>query len=132
MRLVLACGCFDLLHVGHVRHLQQAARRGDALVVGVTRDSGVNKPGRPIIPEAERLEMVKALREVHGAALCDDSIDALHQWNPQVFCKGSDYAHKGLLDAEIQYCKEHGVTVFFTDENPQTTSKIVKAIRCES
>lgn len=132
MRLVLCCGVFDLLHVAHVRHLKQAASHGDALVVGVTRDKGVNKRGRPIIPENERLEMVKALACVHDAALCDDSIQALNRWKPRLYCKGADYHKKGLLDAEIEYCRENNVNIFFTDENPQTTSKIVEAIQCVS
>ena len=128
MRVVLCNGVFDLLHVAHVRHLQQAARCGSRLVVGVTRDAGVNKRGRPVIPEIERLEMVLALSCVDDAALCDDSLDALRQWKPNVFCKGADYNKKGLLDAEIEYCREHGINILFTDENPQTTTKIVERL----
>lgn len=129
MKIVLCNGIFDLLHVAHVRHLQQAARSGERLVVGVTRDKYVGKRGRPIIPEAERLEMVKSLGCVYDAALCDDSLDALNQWEPQVFCKGSDYNEKGLLDAEIEYCRAHRINILFTDPNPLTTTAIIARIR---
>lgn len=132
MRLVLAMGCFDLLHVGHVRHLEQAARMGDGLVVGVTMDAGVGKAGRPIIPQNERLEIVRSLRCVFDAALFMDSIAALKHFKPNVFCKGHDYIQKGLLDAEIEYCRINGITVAITDENPQTTSNIIERIKCAS
>ena len=129
MKIVLANGCFDLLHVAHVRHLEEARKMGDVLVVGVTRDRFVNKPGRPIIPEAERLEMVRRLSCVGGVSLCDTGVDAMKQWSPQIFCKGDDYLQKGLLDDEIEYCREHGITIRFTSPNPQTTSGIIERIR---
>lgn len=130
MPLVLAAGVFDLLHVGHKRHLEEAAAHGQ-LVVGVTWDQGVNKPGRPIIPQEERLEMVKALRCVSRAFLCRDSIDALERTAPQVFVKGDDYVTKGLLTEEIVFCQKRGVRIIFTSPNPQTTTSIVERI-CES
>lgn len=130
-RVVLCNGVFDLLHVAHVRHLEQASKLGE-LVVGVTRDATVNKLGRPIIPEAERLEMVKSLRFVSDASLCRDSLDALEQWKPKIFCKGHDYVGKGLLSAELDYCARYGIEIFHTDDNPQTTSKIIERIKCAS
>jgi cytidyltransferase-like protein len=125
--IVLAVGCFDLIHVAHKRHLEQASQWG-TLVVGVTKDSGVNKKGRPIIPEMERLEMVKALKSVADGSLCFDSIDALRTWEPDIFVKGSDYRKKGLLDSELAYCKQHGIEVRFTNPNPQTTTGIIEDI----
>lgn len=129
MTIVLANGCFDLLHVAHVRHLEAASKLGDSLVVGVTADSGVNKSGRPIFGQDERLEMVKALRCVSAASLCQDSLEALEQWQPAIFCKGHDYLGKGLLPAEIEYCKSHGIEIVHTKFNPQTTSGIIERIR---
>jgi D-beta-D-heptose 7-phosphate kinase/D-beta-D-heptose 1-phosphate adenosyltransferase len=120
---------FDLLHVGHKRYLERASRWG-TLVVGVTLDSGVNKPGRPIIPQNERLEMVKSIKFVSDAKLCIDSIDALREWEPDIFVKGNDYRKKGLLKEEIDYCKSHRIQIRFTDHNPQTTTGIVE--RCIS
>lgn len=129
--IVLAAGCFDMLHVAHKRHLEQASQWGD-VVVGVTKDSNVNKPGRPIIPEGERLEMVKSLKCVTDARLCLDSIDALREWQPDIFVKGSDYRKKGLLDSEVEFCRNNGIEIRFTNPNPQTTTGIIERIKCSS
>jgi rfaE bifunctional protein nucleotidyltransferase chain/domain len=95
-RIVLANGCFDLLHVGHVRYLQAARALGDVLVVGVNGDAAVRRlkgPGRPLVPAAERAEMVAALRPVDLVVVFDeDSADALvARLAPDVHAKGTDY-----------------------------------------
>jgi bifunctional ADP-heptose synthase (sugar kinase/adenylyltransferase) len=105
---------------------------GDELVVGVTKDAHVGKPGRPIIPENERLELIKGIRDVTEARLVKDSIEALQTWEPDVFVKGFDYRKKGLLDSEIAFCKEHDIEIRFTKETPQTTTKIIERIKCAS
>ena len=103
---------------------------GDRLVVGVTRDSRVGKGRRrPVIPQAERLELIAALGFVDQVALVDDGIEALEMFHPDIFCKGHDYVIKGLLDAEIRYCKEHHIKIAFTTYQPQTTSAIIERIR---
>lgn len=102
------------------------------MIVGVTRDEFVGKPGRPIIPEAERLEMVQALSCVGGAFLCDDSIQALRLWEPDIFVKGHDYEKKGLLPAEKVFCREKNVEIRLTTHNPQTTTKIIERIKSKS
>jgi rfaE bifunctional protein nucleotidyltransferase chain/domain len=95
-RLVLANGCFDLLHVGHVRYLRSARLLGDALVVGVNSDASVRRlkgPGRPIMPAAERAEIVGAVDGVDLVVLFDeDSADVLiRHLRPDVHAKGTDY-----------------------------------------
>jgi D-beta-D-heptose 7-phosphate kinase/D-beta-D-heptose 1-phosphate adenosyltransferase len=125
--IVLCCGVFDLFHVAHKRHLEQASEWGD-IVVGVTMDVFVKKPGRPIIPQAERLEIIKSLKFVIDARLCLDSLDALAEWQPDIFVKGSDYRKKGLLDSEVEFCTKNGIEIRFTDPNPQTTSGIIERI----
>lgn len=129
MRLVLANGVFDLLHVAHVRHLEEARKQGDALIVAVTMDAGVGKAGRPIYPQEERMEMLQALRCVSAVSLCMDSLEALELWKPQVFVKGHDYIEKGLLKAEIEFCAKHGIEIYHTKANPQTTSGIIERIK---
>ena len=129
---VLANGCFDLLHVAHVRHLEEARAMGDELVVALTIDECVGKPGRPIVPQQERMEMLWALRYVTAVGFCRDSLDALATWQPQIFCKGADYLDKGLLPAELDYCRAHGIEIRHTKPNPQTTSGIIERIRCAS
>ena len=133
MTIVLADGVFDLFHIAHLRHLQEARGMGDELWVGVTEDRYVKKgSGRPIIPLEERMELLKGLSCVSGVVSCISGVDAMEKVNPHIFCKGSDYARKGLLDSEIDYCKEHGIRIKFTHENPQTTSAIIERIKCIS
>ena len=80
-RVVLANGCFDLLHVGHIRYLEDARALGDLLIVGVNGDAAVRRlkgPGRPLMPAAERAEMLAALRAVdHVVVFDDDTADNL-------------------------------------------------------
>jgi rfaE bifunctional protein nucleotidyltransferase chain/domain len=96
-RIVLANGCFDLLHVGHVRYLQAARSMGDVLVVGLNSDVSVARlkgPGRPLMPAAERAELVGALGAVDAVVMFDDDrADALIAGlRPDVHAKGTDYS----------------------------------------
>jgi rfaE bifunctional protein nucleotidyltransferase chain/domain len=95
-RIVLANGCFDLLHVGHVRYLADARGRGDVLFVGVNGDAAVARlkgPGRPLMPEAERAEILAALRPVdHVVVFHEETADRLVALlRPDVHAKGTDY-----------------------------------------
>jgi rfaE bifunctional protein nucleotidyltransferase chain/domain len=96
-RIVLANGCFDLLHVGHVRYLDAARRLGDVLIVAINSDAAVARikgPGRPLMPAAEREEILSALRAVdHVVVFDDDTADRLIAMiRPHVQAKGTDYA----------------------------------------
>jgi D-glycero-beta-D-manno-heptose 1-phosphate adenylyltransferase len=95
-RIVLANGCFDLLHVGHVRYLREARREGDVLFVGLNSDRVVARlkgAGRPLMPAEERIEMLEALRDVdHVVVFDDDTADRLVAMiRPDVHAKGTDY-----------------------------------------
>ena len=95
-KVVFANGCFDTLHVGHVRYLEGARREGDLLVVGVNSDSSVcnlKGPGRPILPESARADLVAALRAVDYVVLFSDpNVEALLEFlQPDVHAKGTDY-----------------------------------------
>lgn len=94
--IVLANGCFDTLHVGHIRYLEGARREGDILVVAVNSDSSVcalKGPGRPVLPETARAALVGALRAVDYVLLFSESnVEALLQeLHPDVHAKGTDY-----------------------------------------
>jgi rfaE bifunctional protein nucleotidyltransferase chain/domain len=100
-RLVLANGCFDLLHVGHVRYLEGARRLGDVLLVGINSDRSVARlkgPGRPIMTAAERAELVGSLAAVDGVVIFDeDTADALvRALRPSVHAKGTDYTAESV------------------------------------
>jgi len=132
MRLVLCNGVFDLLHIGHKRHLEEARGMGDYLVVSLTMDRYVRKEGRPIIPEMERKEMLESLRCVSAVTLCRNSLEALGHWKPSIFCKGFDRKKTGLLESEIRYCAANGIEIRHTRENKVHTSDIIERIRqCE-
>ena len=96
-KIVFANGCFDTLHVGHVRYLAGARREGDILVVGVNSDSSVcnlKGPGRPILPESARADLVAALRAVDYVVLFSEpNVEALLEFlHPDVHAKGTDYS----------------------------------------
>ena len=100
-RLVLANGCFDLLHVGHVRYLEGARRLGDVLLVGINSDRSVARlkgPGRPIMTAEERAELVGSLAAVDGVVIFDeDTADALvRALRPTVHAKGTDYTTESV------------------------------------
>jgi D-glycero-beta-D-manno-heptose 1-phosphate adenylyltransferase len=94
--IAFANGCFDLLHVGHVRYLAGAAEEADRLVVAVNDDEWVAKakgPGRPVLNAAARAELVAALRGVEYVVVFPDATVArlLERYRPDVHCKGTDY-----------------------------------------
>lgn len=129
MRLVLATGVFDLLHVSHIRHLRAASEMGTRLVVGVTSDEFVGKAGRPIIPQGERLEMILALGFVDQAMLVKSAYSALVALRPHVWARGHEYRAKGNLPEEDSFCEEHGVVVRYTQESVQSTTGIIERVR---
>lgn len=104
--LALANGCFDILHVGHVRYLQGAKAEADVLVVGVNGDASVRRlkgPGRPILEEAERAALVAALRVVdHVVVFAEDDVTGLLQaLRPEVHCKGTDYTPDTVPERDV-------------------------------
>jgi rfaE bifunctional protein nucleotidyltransferase chain/domain len=95
--IVFANGCFDTLHVGHVRYLEGARREGDLLIVGVNADSSLGKlkgPGRPILDENARAQLVAALRAVDYVVIFDEpNVESLlEDLRPDVHAKGTDYS----------------------------------------
>jgi rfaE bifunctional protein nucleotidyltransferase chain/domain len=100
-RLVLANGCFDLLHVGHVRYLREAKSLGDVLLVALNSDDSVRRlkgPGRPLMPAEERAELLGALSAVDAVVLFDDDrVDGLiTRLKPAIHAKGTDYSEESV------------------------------------
>src|SRR5215213_1126037 len=94
--IAFANGCFDVLHVGHVRYLQDAANIADVLVVAVNGDASVGElkgEGRPVMPENERAEIISAIRGVTYVTIFDEKSPArlLQTLRPDFQCKGTDY-----------------------------------------
>jgi rfaE bifunctional protein nucleotidyltransferase chain/domain len=131
--VVQAHGTFDLLHIGHVRHLQAAKEQGDVLIVTLTADSFVNKgPGRPVFPEGLRAEMLASLEHVdwvainHGA----DAVNAIGIIRPAVYIKGQDYQQPegdvtGKIVAERDAVEAHGGKIHFTTEIVFSSTELI-------
>jgi rfaE bifunctional protein nucleotidyltransferase chain/domain len=132
-RVVMCHGTFDLMHTGHIRHLQTAKREGDLLVVTITADRFVNKgPGRPVFGEDLRAETLAALACVDHVAICDEAtaIDALTRLRPDVYVKGSDYRSAaddvtGNIRLEQQAVEAGGGRIHFTDEITFSSSSLI-------
>jgi D-glycero-beta-D-manno-heptose 1-phosphate adenylyltransferase len=105
-RVVLANGCFDLLHVGHVRYLEAARALGDLLVVGVNGDEQARRlkgEGRPYVPERERAEVVASLRAVDLVTVFHEPTvtELLLALRPEVHAKGTDYTEETVPEREV-------------------------------
>jgi rfaE bifunctional protein nucleotidyltransferase chain/domain len=104
--VVATGGCFDLLHPGHIATLQAARSLGDCLIVCVNSDTSVRRlkgPGRPVVAEADRAAVLRALRCVDGVLLFgeDTPAEVLERLRPDVWCKGGDYAERDLPETAV-------------------------------
>ncbi|MEZ4847375.1 MAG: PfkB family carbohydrate kinase [Bacteroidia bacterium] len=133
---VMHChGCFDLLHLGHIKHFQAARRGGDALVVTITPDRFVNKgPGRPVFNEQLRLEALAALEVVDYVALnhWPTAIETLHLIKPSYYVKGSEYKDfekdlTGNIAKEVEAVRDGGGDIYFTEEITFSSSKLINS-----
>lgn len=115
-RLVLTNGCFDLLHTGHVRYLQQARGLGDALIVAVNSDRSVQElkgPTRPLNSEQDRAEIMAALRCVDHVTIFDELrvTEVIKKLQPAIYTKGGDYTIDTLDTGESKALIAYGVEV---------------------
>ena len=104
--IVFTNGCFDFLHVGHVRYLKAAKAQGDVLVVGLNSDGSVRKikgPRRPVVPEDERAEILASLACVDFVTLFDEPDPAMliRFLMPDVLVKGADWAENAIVGRDI-------------------------------
>ena len=115
MTRVMANGCFDLLHPGHIAHLRAARDMGELLIVSLTLDEHVGKgPGRPIYTWRDRAELLRELRCVDVVVPTKNAVDAIRLWRPDIFVKGIDYVNGGWTEDVIAACKEVGAELRFT------------------
>ena len=106
LRVVFTNGCFDLLHVGHVRYLTAARQAGDILVVGVNSDRSVRKikgPSRPVVPDRQRAEVLAALSCVDFVVVFDepDPFNLIRALRPDVLVKGADWSEEHIIGADL-------------------------------
>ncbi len=131
--IAFANGCFDLLHVGHIRYLQAAAAEADRLVVAVNDDrsvAGLKGGGRPILPAADRAELVAALRGVHYVVVFGDpTVERLLLLiKPDVHCKGTDYTVDSVPERAV-VAGYGGRTAIVGDAKTHATRDLLARIR---
>ena len=133
-KLVATNGCFDLLHLGHVTYLEAARNQGDALLVGVNGDSGVQQlkgPGRPINNEHDRAAVLAALAAVDGVFIFQElrAVQFLSMAQPDIYVKGADYTLETINQEERRAVEQAGGRIVFIPFVPgKSTSALVEKI----
>ena len=131
-RIIFANGCFDVLHVGHIRYLAGARALGDMLVVGVNSDEQVaiqKGLGRPILPDVERAELIASLESVNYVTIFDEPTveNLLLALKPDVHAKGTDYTVDSVPEREV--VRSYGGQVAIVgDPKDHSTSEILKRL----
>jgi rfaE bifunctional protein nucleotidyltransferase chain/domain len=131
--IAFANGCFDVLHVGHIRYLQGAAKEADVLVVGVNGDESVRElkgEGRPMMNEAERAEIIAAIRGVSYVTIFRERSPArlIGDFKPDVHCKGTDYTTDSVPEAAI--VRAYGGRVAIVgDPKDHSTTELLETMR---
>jgi rfaE bifunctional protein nucleotidyltransferase chain/domain len=133
--LALANGCFDLLHVGHVRYLQAARREADLLLVALNTDAsvrGLKGEGRPLQPEDERAEIIASLACVDFVTLFEEPTVGpfIELLQPDVQCKGTDYTEETVPEREAVW-GYGGRIAIVGDPKDHASSEIIKRMRDE-
>ena len=134
-KVVLCHGVFDLLHPGHIHHFQAAKKKGDCLVVTITKDSYVGKgPGRPVFNQRLRAESVAALECVNYVAVNEwpTAIETIRKLKPHFYAKGSDYANPeddltGMIRMEKAAIKEVGGELILTNEVSFSSTSVLNS-----
>jgi len=130
--IVLANGCFDLIHVGHIRYLRESRKTGDILVVALNSDSSVRKikgKGRPILSESERIEILSSFSCVDYITTFDETNveKVLLALKPHIHAKGSDYTKESVPEKETVL--SYGGKIAITGgPKIRSTSDIIKAV----
>jgi rfaE bifunctional protein nucleotidyltransferase chain/domain len=104
-KIVFTNGCFDIIHIGHIRYLKEAKKNGDILIVGLNSDKSVNKikPGRPVNPENQRAEVLSALEMVDYVTLFkeDTPYELIKFIKPDILVKGGDWKKEDIIGSDI-------------------------------
>jgi D-glycero-beta-D-manno-heptose 1-phosphate adenylyltransferase len=134
LTLAFANGHFDLLHVGHLRYLRGAKALADRLAVGVNDDESVGRlkgPGRPLVPAAERAELLAALDPVDYVVVFsgDSPAELLSELQPEVHCKGTDYGRPEAVPEHHVVLSYGGRTALVGDPKDHATRDLIQRVR---
>ena len=130
--IVFTNGCFDLLHVGHIRYLEKAKGLGDLLVVGVNSDRSVRAlkgPKRPILPEEERAEILSSLGFIDFVIVFDEltPLELISSLSPHVLAKGGDWTKENIVGKEVVE-NSGGEVVLLPFVEGSSTSSLIETI----
>jgi len=130
-KIVLTNGCFDLIHVGHIRCLKGAKEEGDILLVGVNSDASMRalgKEGRPLMPENERLEILSAIIYIDYLTLFSEpTVDNLLNWiRPDVFAKGTDYTEEDVPERKTALSLNARIAIVGDPKNHSSSAYLKK------
>lgn len=131
-KVVFTNGCFDILHIGHVRYLKESAKCGDILVIGLNSDSSVKRlkgETRPINNESDRAELLSELGFVDYVVIFeqDSPVELLDEIKPNIYTKGADYTLETLPEAET-VLKNGGKVEFINLVEGKSTTNVIKKI----
>lgn len=131
--IVLCHGCFDIFHIGHLMHLQEARKLGSKLIVTVSLDEHVGKPGRPIFNHHYRRSILASLRCVDEARLSPEAsgVWSILRYRPDFYVKGCDYTKTGINAAEKAACDEVGAVVWYTQTPKFSSTELVPHLKGE-
>lgn len=134
-RIVLANGCFDLLHIGHVRYFEGARALGDVLIVGINSDEQVRAlkgEGRPFMPERERAEIIASIRAVDIVTIFPEPTveELIRAIRPDVHAKGTDYTEETVPERDV--VRSYGGRVAIVgDPKDHSTTETIKRVNSE-
>ena len=132
-KIVLCHGVFDLLHIGHIKHFNEAKSLGDILIVSITSDKFVNKgPNRPVFNQNLRAEALASLEQINYVIINDNesSISIIRDVKPKIYCKGPDYKKNEdditkKIKKEIAEVRKYGGKIVYTKEQTFSSSKLI-------
>lgn len=132
--IVFTNGCFDILHVGHVQYLQEARRMGDLLILGLNSDASVRAikgEKRPLVPQAERAEVVAALTTVDYVTLFDETtpLRLIEFLRPDCLVKGGDWKEASVVGRDLVHSWGGRVVIIPLTEGASTTNIVEKILR---
>lgn len=135
-KIIFTNGCFDILHIGHIRYLQEAAKLGDILVVGLNSDESVKRlkgPGRPVNSQLERAEMLCALGFVDYVVIFEEDtpLELIERIQPDILVKGGDYSDTYVIGTD-EVESRGGKLVLIPFVEGKSTTNVIRQIRCKS